>query len=326
MGAAAVELEQQGIFENAGQAVHVAFLIMAQEATQDAPLRKALIRAMESVQLSPGQRHWLDQLRGTGGGPVNFKGLSSDEIRAQCALITQAVKTKLPNVEMWVLQAKYGQTDFEDVADAEATPAASLEQAQAEVLIAREKLERARSELSAAAEIVRRATGWPGGSTSERRQWDSARASVRDLEAAAIVAESKLELARVTLSRSGACRLIDNGPQPKQEGVSVRRRYAFSAERIAAIKGLSDWFAPMFPKIKPLAIDLMLGRMFARHRKIDISVRDLAAQFGGSHMIYFRASCKMKNHIRKLEEMAVARLEPIFLAQGVTFEPQDFLL
>lgn len=248
-----MEVGQQGIFENAGQAVHVAFLVMAQEATQDAPLRKALIRAMESVQLGPGQRHWLDQLRGTGGGTVNFEGLSGDEIRAQCALITQAVKTKLPNVEMWVLQAKYGQTDFEDVVE-----------------------------------------GAP------------------------------------------AVKLIDNGPAPwdarscrqdkgEVEQPQARRRFAFSPERIEAIKGLSDWFAPMFPRIKPLAIDLMLGRMFANHRKIDISVRDLAGQFGGSHMIYFRASCKMKNHIRKLEEMAVARLEPIFQAQGVTTPLQDFL-
>ena len=40
---------EEAVFENVGQAVHVSFLIMAQEAKQDAPLRAALIRAMESV-------------------------------------------------------------------------------------------------------------------------------------------------------------------------------------------------------------------------------------------------------------------------------------
>jgi hypothetical protein len=322
MGEAAVELEHEAIFENAGQAVHVAFLIMAQEATQDAPLRKAIIRVMESIKLAPNQRHWLDQLRGAGGGSVNFAGLSGDEIRAQCAMITQAVKTKLPNVEMWVLQAKYGQTDFEDVADEQGDQeVAAVEQAQADVQAAREKLEQARGELTAAADAIRRATGWPGGSSSERRQWDGARESVRELEAAVVVAESRQQAAQVALSQRGACRILNNGPQPKREGVQVRRRFAFSAERIAAIQGLSDWFAPMFPRIKPFAIDCMLGRMFARHKKIDISARELADQFGGSHMKYVRAAFKMKNHVRILEEKAIARLETIFAMQGVTPGP-----
>jgi hypothetical protein len=325
MGEAAVELEHEAIFENAGQAVHVAFLIMAQEATQDAPLRKAIIRVMESIKLAPNQRHWLDQLRGVGGGSVNFAGLSGDEIRAQCAMITQAVKTKLPNVEMWVLQAKYGQTDFEDVADEQGDQeVAAVEQAQADVQAARDKLEQARSELTAAADAIRRATGWPGGSSSERRQWDSARESVRELEAAVVAAESKQQTAQVALSQRGACRMLNNGPAPKRDGEQPRRRFAFSAERIAAIRGLSDWFAPMFPRIKPLALDCMLGRLFANHKKIDISTRDMAEQFGGNYKQYMRASYKMKNHLRILEEKAINRLEPIFREQGVTFDVENF--
>jgi len=228
-----MEVEQQGIFENAGQAVHFAFLIMGQEPAGDAPFRKALIRAMESIRLDVGQQHWLDQLHGERSGSVNFEGLRGTEVRAQCALITQAVKTNLPEIERWVLEAKYGQVEYEDVDEGD-----------------------------------------------------------RQL--------------------------------PPTEHPRVQRRYAFSAERIVAIKGISDWFAPMFPRIKPLAIDCMLGRMFANHRKIDISVRDLAESFGGNHMKYFRASFKMKNHLRKLEELAMARLEPIFLEQGVTIPEQDF--
>ena len=223
---AAVMEQEQGlaIFDNAGQAVHVAFLIMAQEATQDAPLRKALIRVMESIKLTDGnQRNWLEQLRGTPGGSVNFSGLTGGEIRAQCAMITQSVKTNLPHIEMWVLQAKYGQTDFED-------------------------------------------------------------------------------------SRPGDSQLPAPAPV---------RRFAFSAERIAAIKGLSDWFAPLFPKIKPLAIDCMLGRLFANHKKLDITSRDLAASFGGNHTQYLRASKRMKEHLRVIEERAMDRLGEIFVKQGV---------
>lgn len=225
------------IFDNAGQAVHVAFLIMAQEATQDAPLRKALIRVMESIKLDSGnQRDWLDQLRGVRAayGTVNFEGLGPGDIRAQCAMITQAVTTNLPEIERWVLQAKYGQTDFEDAIEG----------------------------------VV-------------------------------------------------PCRLIDNGPAVV-DGIKARRRWAFSAERIVAIKGLSDWFAPMFPKIKPLAIDCMLGMLYASHKKIEISTRDLAKSFGGDHRMYWRASSKMRSHLRTLEENAIARLEPIFVEHGVS--------
>lgn len=208
-----MEVKDEAVFENVGQAVHVSFLIMAQEAKQDAPLRAALIKAMESVVLSGRQRCWLDQLRGASTGSINFGGLDGNEVRAQCALVLQAVKHRLPATEMWVLQAKYGETDFEDV--------------------------------------------------------------------------------------------------------DGKRRFAFSAERIVAIKGLADWFRPMFPALNPLAIDCMLGRLFANHKQLDITVRDLAASFGGNRMTYQRASKKMQEHLRCLETYAFERLTPSFTAQGV---------
>ena len=207
---------EEAVFENVGQAVHVSFLIMAQEAKQDAPLRAALIKAMESVQLNGRQRCWLEQLRGTASGTINFGGLDGNEVRAQCAMVLQAVKHRLPKTEMWVLQAKYGQTDFEDV--------------------------------------------------------------------------------------------------------DGHRRFAFSVERIEAIKGLADWFRPMFPGLNPHAIDCMLGRLFANHKQLDITVRDLAKSFGASHMTYQRASLKMHGHVRELEQMAYSRLAPSFVADGVVEE------
>ena len=211
-----MEVKDEAVFENVGQAVHVSFLIMAQEAKQDAPLRAALIRAMESVVLSGRQRCWLDQLRGASTGSINFGGLDGNEVRAQCALVLQAVKHRLPATEMWVLQAKYGQTDFEDV--------------------------------------------------------------------------------------------------------DGKRRFAFSVERIEAIKGLADWFRPMFPGLNPHAVDCMLGRLFANHKQLDITVRDLAKSFGASHMTYQRASAKMHGHVRELEQKAFSRLAPSFVADGVVEE------
>ena len=227
MGAVEAGIDQVAIFQNVGQAVHVAFLIMGQEPAGDAPFRKALIRAMESIRLdSDVQREWLDQLRGTASGMVNFGGLRGTEIRAQCAMITQAVRTKLPEIERWVLEAKYGQVEFED---------------------------------------------------------------------------------------------IDLGDKqlPATERPRLQRRYAFNAERIAAIHGLSDWLAPLVPNVNRFAIDFMLGQIYANHKRIEISTRDLAAQFGGSHMIYFRASGKIKHHLRQLEAQAIARLEPLFVENGV---------
>ena len=159
---------------------------------------------------------------------MNFAGLRGTEIRAQCAMITQAVRTKLPEIERWVLEAKYGQVEYEDIN-------------------------------------------------------------------------------------------LGDAQLPPTERPRLQRRYAFSAERIAAIKGLSDWLAPLLPAIKPLAIDFMLGRLYANHKRVEISSRDLAGQFGGNQMAYVRGDAKMKYHLRQLEEQALSRLEPLFVQNGVCF-------
>lgn len=218
-----VELEaSEAVFATAAQAVHVSFVILAQEAQQDAPLRKALIRIMEDTNLTTGnQRNWLDQLRGTPSGTINFGGLQMLEVRAQCAMVTQAVR-KLPAPEMWALQAKFGQVEFED---------------------------------------------------------------------------------------------LETGQLPRLD--PPRRRFAFSAERIVAIKGLSDWMAPSFPKIPAFALDCMLGKVYADHKKIEISFRDLAKSFGGNHMVYARSFKVLKRRLRELEELAFQRLDRQFVDQGI---------
>jgi len=210
----AIQEKADCVFQSAGQAVHVAYVILAQEAQQDAPLRKALIRAMESVNLvAKGQREWLEQLRGESSGTVNFGGLGMEDVRAQCVLVTRAVATKLPAPEMWALQAKFGQTEHEDV--------------------------------------------------------------------------------------------------------DGRRRFAFSVERINAIKRLSDWLRPSFPSLSGFALDCMLGKLYADHKRIEISYRDLAKSFGGTHPTYSRAFKRMKLMVRELEQQAFTRLEAHLRQQGV---------
>jgi hypothetical protein len=96
------------VFQTTGQALHVAFLIMAVEPRQRNALRQALIRIIEEIEdPNPKLRQWLDQLRGESSGAVNFGGLTSDEVRAQCAMVTQVVKDTLPAPEMHVINARF---------------------------------------------------------------------------------------------------------------------------------------------------------------------------------------------------------------------------
>ena len=305
-----MEVKDEAVFENVGQAVHVSFLIMAQEAKQDAPLRAALIRAMESVQLSGRQSCWLDQLRGEASGSINFGGLDGNEVRAQCAMVLQAVKHRLSMPEMWVLQAKFGQTDYEDVVSdvaghAGAMTAAVLMPAQERVVLAQQRL----AELSVVKEIAIK--------EAARNLVRRASADVERARADVLAAEKEARSIREAIAQVNAPKGMDNGRPYRFKPVS-HRRFAFSAERIAAIQGLTDYLAPLIPTVPALAVDCLLGLIFANHKKLDITYRDIAQSFGGSHVKYFRAAVKLKKHLRELEQVALHRLEAHFVEQGVT--------
>ena len=64
----------------------------------------------------------------------------------------------------------------------------------------------------------------------------------------------------------------------------------------------------------------MLGRLFANHKRLDITVRELAASFGGSRMTYQRASKTMQEHLRDMEEIAFKWLAEYFVKHGVSRE------
>ncbi len=61
----------------------------------------------------------------------------------------------------------------------------------------------------------------------------------------------------------------------------------------------------------------VLAKIFSNHAKIDITYRSLAASFGANHMTYARAVPKIKTRLTELENSAVDRLNPYFLATGL---------
>ncbi len=104
-------MTMDAVFQSTSQALHVAFLVMAQPVREKNTFRLALIQIMEMQEkLTPRQRIWLNQLIGDPSeSTVNFAGLGMDDVRAQCAVVVSAVRTKLPDIERWAVLARYGQ-------------------------------------------------------------------------------------------------------------------------------------------------------------------------------------------------------------------------
>ena len=315
------------IFANVGQAVHVAFLVMSQPAMQQAPFRKALIRAMESIKLEGYQREWLDQLRGAPSDDVNFGGLTGEEVRAQCVLIKQAV-AHLPDAERWTLEAKYGYIEFEIATPGEIEArnvANALARANAEVIIGRNALRLAREELEAARtsyQQVRGRIASPDVEDSAHYRYEAARGSVKDVSVAVHAAEATARQIQIIVDSAKGVNIL-SGSRPPAKG--EERRFAFSAERSAAIQGLSNWMRPIFPDISPWALDCLLGRVMLprpsknqhSQQKASITLRGLAESFGGNPMTYQRATTKMQGHLRQLEEKAIERLSLRLIHDGI---------
>jgi len=99
----------EAIFKTTSQALHVSYLVLSMPPRQGAPFRNMLIRLLEDLdERTPRQDVWLQQLRGEASGSgINFGGLTPDEIRAQCSMITAAVRDRLPEPERNVIWARY---------------------------------------------------------------------------------------------------------------------------------------------------------------------------------------------------------------------------
>lgn len=96
------------IFTSTGQAIHTSFLIMSLEVQAKTAFRQVLMRIIEAVELPSARlKAWYKELQGS-PGTVNFDGLDPYEVRAQCAMVTSAVKNHLPDPERDVIWAKHG--------------------------------------------------------------------------------------------------------------------------------------------------------------------------------------------------------------------------
>jgi hypothetical protein len=104
------------VFTDTRQALYIAHMVMALPPRQGSPFRTSLIRALEASRgLSAVQSAWLDQLRGqSGDSSVNFSGLTSDEVRGQCAMVISAVDSKLPAPEQAVIRARFIPAEYEE--------------------------------------------------------------------------------------------------------------------------------------------------------------------------------------------------------------------
>jgi hypothetical protein len=136
----------------------------------------------------------------------------------------------------------------------------------------------------------------------------------------------------------GQCAMIRAAVQtrlPEPEAWAVRARYGineiavdggarrrvFSRDRYEAILHLSDWMQPSFPAINPMAVDLLVARAVDR-RVCAVSYRQMAEQLGASKDTWGRALKLVSERLHALENMAIDRLTPVFIADGIV-EPRQ---
>jgi hypothetical protein len=95
-----------------------------------------------------------------------------------------------------------------------------------------------------------------------------------------------------------------------------QRKPVFSRERYDAIMRLGDWLAPSFSNFNPLAVDLLVARAVDK-RVVDVTFRQMAENFGLDHSTYAYALKRVRGKLEVLEKMAINRLEPAFMADGL---------
>ncbi|MDM8357493.1 hypothetical protein [Pandoraea communis] len=94
-------------FQDTRQALHVAYLVLSLPPRQKAPFRNMLIRIIEAIDHpTKAQEAWLNELRGP-QGEFDPERLTLEEFRAQCAMITDAARTRLPSPEYAAVLARF---------------------------------------------------------------------------------------------------------------------------------------------------------------------------------------------------------------------------
>ena len=202
-------MTDQPIFRSTSQALHFAYLIEAYEVSVESIMSKAMRIIMMELGL------WNTGEPST----VNFGGLNALEVRAQCAMIRAAVRSRLPAPEAWAVQARYGINEI-------------------------------------------------------------------------ILADGQ-------------------------------RKPVFSRERYDAIMRLGDWLSPIFSHFNPLAVDLLVARAVDK-RVADVTFRQMAENFGLDHSTYAYALKRVRGKLEGLEKMAINRLEPAFMTDGLVEQDMNY--
>ncbi|ALR35971.1 hypothetical protein LV28_25275 [Pandoraea pnomenusa] len=98
-------------FQDTRQALHVAYLVLSLPPRQKAPFRNMLIRILEAIDRpTKAQETWLNELRGP-QSEFDPERLTLEEFRAQCAMITDAARTRLPSPEYAAVLARFAHGD-----------------------------------------------------------------------------------------------------------------------------------------------------------------------------------------------------------------------
>jgi hypothetical protein len=95
------------------------------------------------------------------------------------------------------------------------------------------------------------------------------------------------------------------------------RRFAFSADRMDAIKTLSDRMRAEFDILSEGECDLLVARVFANVKETTpITLRAIAAQFGRSHVHYHKYFHAIDDRLYHLEMRALDTLTDVFAERG----------
>lgn len=94
-------MQDQSIFQDAGHALHVSFLIHSLPATQASPTAIVIDQLVK-------QNHVWDEIPPPQARRVNFRGLSPLEVRGQCAQVVAMVEHHLHPAERDAVKAIYG--------------------------------------------------------------------------------------------------------------------------------------------------------------------------------------------------------------------------
>jgi hypothetical protein len=111
----------ESLFESTGHALATAYVILENPPQGETALRRALVQILKNIHRpTEAQTAWLNQLQGVreAGEPasaVNFSGLTAEEVRAQCAMIAQAVTAHLPAPERAAVISAYTMNRLEKV-------------------------------------------------------------------------------------------------------------------------------------------------------------------------------------------------------------------